>query len=146
MKHDKFIERVRHRAALPSREKAEVVTSAVLETLVEWLLGNEPVDNLAEWVLGESANASAQLPEGFAGYLEYIMSKNDEPLFLDEFFIRVSNRAKIAISDAIFQSGVVIEVLQEASDRSKDEMPSQFPQDYLSLFEAGRTRKVPIDC
>ena len=135
MKHDEFIEQVQHRAALLSRKEAEVVSSAVLETLAEWVLGNEATDTLAEWVLdNEPVDAAAQLPKGFAGYLEYTMSKNDEPFFIDEFFKSVSERAEISLSDAIFQSGVTLEVLQEAISQNEDEyMRSEFLQDYIAL-------------
>lgn len=146
MKHDEFIELVRYRAVLPSREAAEVATNVVLETLAEWLLGNEATDTLAEWVLGEPADATVSLPKGIAGYLEYARSEIGEPFFLNEFFRRVSQKAEISLSDAVFQSGVVVEVLQEAIARGEDEeMRFLLFQNYLTLFEAASEGKVKVD-
>ncbi|WP_036484117.1 DUF2267 domain-containing protein [Myxosarcina sp. GI1] len=86
----------------------------------------------AEWVSGET---TTYLPKGITSYLEYAGSENDEPFLLDEFFKRVSVTAEIALSDADFLSGVVIEVLQRASNRSEDEyIHCELLQDYLTLF------------
>ncbi|MGV2829527.1 DUF2267 domain-containing protein [Myxosarcina sp. GI1(2024)] len=134
MKHDEFIGQVQHRAKLPSRGEAEVATRAVLETLAERLLGNEPAD------------AAAQLPKGIAGYLDHAWSGVGEPFSIDEFFRRVSQRAEIDLPDAVFQSRVVIEVLQEAVSQGKvEDMRSQLPQDYLTLFEAGSEGKMKVN-
>lgn len=134
MKHDEFIGQVQHRAKLASRGEAEVATRAVLETLGERLLGNEPAD------------AAAQLPKGIAGYLNHAWSGIGEPFSIDEFFRRVSQRGEIDLSDAIYQSRVVIEVLQEALDRGEiEDIRSQLPQDFLTLFEAGSEGRIGIN-
>ena len=112
MKHDEFIGQVQHRAGL-SLIEAELVSNAVLETLAEWLLGESP-DTLTQWVLKSEPANPTQLPKGIASYLKYARSPIGKSFPIDEFFLQVSQRGKIDVSDAIYQSGVVIEVLQEA--------------------------------
>ena len=141
MNHDEFIRQVRLRAALSDKE-AEIVCNAVLETLAEWVLGKSP-DTLTQWVLKKEPVDSTQLPKGIADYLEYARSPRGETFSLDEFFKQVSQRAEIDLSDAIYQSGVVMEVLQEAMG-SKTEQLSQFPQEYITLFER-ESRKIRVN-
>ena len=141
MNHDEFIRQVQHRAALSDKE-AEIVCNAVLETLAEWLLGESP-DTLTQWVLKKEPVDSTQLPKGIANYLEYARSPIGETFSLNEFFKQVSQRAEIDLSDAIYQSGVVMEVLQEAMG-SKTEQLSQFPQEYITLFER-ESRKIRVN-
>ena len=136
MNHDRFIRQVQHRAGLSFIE-AELVSNVVLETLAEWLLGESP-DTLTEWVLKTEPANSTQLPKGIASYLKYARSPIGKPFPIDEFFLQVSQRGKIDVSDAIYQSGVVIEVLQEATAREEiEDIYSQLPKSSLTLFEAG---------
>ena len=143
MNHDELIRQVQHRAALPYNE-AEVVFNAVKETLAEWLLG-ESADTLAEWVLKKEPADLTQLPQGIADYLEYARSPIGE-LSIDEFFERVSQRAKINLSDAIYRSCVVLNILQEAISQDEiDDIPSQLPKDFLTLFEAVNKGKMEVN-
>lgn len=111
-----------------------ILSIAALTALAERLLGNEP------------ANAAAQLPKGIAGYLEHAWSGMGEPFSLDEFFNRVSQRAEVDLPDAVYQSRVVIEVLQEAISQGEiEDIRAQLPNDYLTLFEAGSKGKMEVN-
>lgn len=127
MNRDEFIRQVQHRAGLSSQE-AELVSNVVLETFAEWLLGASP-DTLTEWVLKNEPADPTQLPKGIASYLEYVRSPVGKPFPIEEFFGQVGQRGKIDVSDAIYQSGVVIEVLQEAIARREiEDICSQLPK------------------
>lgn len=141
MNHDEFIRQVQRRAGLSDKE-AEVVCNAVLKTLADWVFG-QSADTLAQWVLKKEPADLTQLPKGIAGYLEYARSPEDEPYSLDEFFKQVSQRGEIDLSLAISQSGVVIEILQEAIRGNNEEL-SQFPQEYITLLER-ESKKIRVN-
>lgn len=141
MNHDEFIRQVQLRAALSDKE-AEVVCNAVLKTLADWVLGQSP-DTLARWVLKKEPADLTQLPQGIAGYLEYARSPEGESFSLDDFFKQVSQRAEIDLSLAIYQSSVVIEILQEAIRGDNEEL-LQFSQEYITLLEK-ESRKIRVN-
>lgn len=113
MTHDEFVEEVRTRARLASREDAERIICATLDTLAERLEH------------GIAYNLAAQLPPEIASCL-----KTDVPferLSLDNFFRRANERGASAE-----RARVVMQVLQEALTRM------QMPAAFESLLSGGR--------
>lgn len=126
MKHDEFIEEVRERGHLSSREEAEVAVKATLQTLAERLVGGEPHD------------LASQLPPGLAEYVRYDGEQERDPFSLEEFFRRVADKEETSDSDAAHHARVVMGVLQEAVTRGEiDDVRSQLPAEYAFLFTPG---------
>ena len=86
MKYDEFIEQVRGRGHMESREEAERATRATLQTLAERLAGGEPHD------------LASQLPPELAEHLRYEGEQTGEAFPLDGFFERVSEKEGAWIS------------------------------------------------
>ncbi|MBC8122184.1 MAG: DUF2267 domain-containing protein [Gemmatimonadaceae bacterium] len=128
MKYDEFINQVKQRAGLESREVSERVIAAVLATLSEHMAGREP------------HNLAAQLPDGIAQYLGHDPSENadarGERFSVQEFFERVGKRENVETSEAEQHSRVVIEVLGEAVTEGEfRSVRAQFPAEYDQLFD-----------
>ena len=126
MKHDEFIGKVQNRAHLGSRGDAERATWATLQTLAERLKG------------GEAKDMASQLPPHLAQYALSGLPGMGEHFSIDEFFQRVSDREGEDLSQAVFHSRAVIDVLKEAiSPGEIKDICAQLPPDFNRLFEAG---------
>jgi uncharacterized protein (DUF2267 family) len=134
MNHHEFVGQVQARAQLPDLGAAEVATRATLETLAERIKGAEP------------QNAASQLPQGIAEYMDHAWSGIGERFSLDEFFQRISEREGADLPDATYHSRVVLEVLQEALSQGEvEDIRSQLPDEFNSLFEAGSQGRMRVN-
>jgi uncharacterized protein (DUF2267 family) len=122
MNHEKFIDGVAARAAM-SREEAEELTRATLQTLAERISG------------GEAEDLAAQLPAGVNQWL----LKDDEPAQRfgpEEFVLRVSRRAAMEPGRAREGTRAVFLTLGEAvSGKEFRDVVSQLPKDFWPLVE-----------
>ncbi len=127
MKRDEFVKEVQERGHMGSREEAESAVRATLQTLAERLRGEE------------AEHLASQLPPGIAEHLRHERAGAGESLSLQEFFDRIDERDEVADEPrAVYHARVVIEVLGEAvTEGEMDDIRSQLPAEYASLFEAG---------
>jgi uncharacterized protein (DUF2267 family) len=124
-----FVDRVKEVAALRTREEAIRITEATLETLGE-RLERTKTDQVA-----------AQLPNELKAYL--LKREHDYNFLLEEFYNRVSQRARIGYPQAVRQSRSVITVLQEAvSGSNVKDVFSDLPGNYGELL--GNEPKDPL--
>jgi uncharacterized protein (DUF2267 family) len=128
MHYDDFIQQVQERADLATRDDAVAATRATLATLGERLYRTVR-DNLA-----------AQLDDDLKPYLsaetEPATSREQVPPFnLEAFYVRVSGRADVTITEAADQARAVITVLREAiSPGQWDAVTEELPPDYNELW------------
>ncbi|PLS85535.1 MAG: DUF2267 domain-containing protein [Actinobacteria bacterium] len=127
MNYDEFIEEVRERGHMGSREEAEKATRATLRPLAERLRG------------GEAKDLASQLPPEIAEHLEHERAGAGESFSLDEFFERVCERDEgVDLPRAVYHARVVVDVLGEAITRGEiEDVRSQLPAEYGPLFKAG---------
>lgn len=128
MKYDEFIQRVQEKAGLESSEEAVRVTKAVFETLGERLYRTE------------QSQLAAQLPKGIK---EFFVARQPpentrrdvQGFSLEEFYNRVSARAKIGHPHAVRQTKAVMAVLQEAASSGQiEDVKRELPAEYAALF------------
>ncbi len=121
MRYEEFIDRVAGHVVVGSREEAERVTRATLETLGE-RLGREERDDLA-----------SQLPHELKEYL--LARPHSDRFLLDEFYNRVSARADIRHVHGVREAQAVMAVLREAiSPGEWEDLLSKLPDDYREAF------------
>ena len=121
---DWFIDRVQERAGLNSREDAEAITRAVLETLGERL--DRKVRN----------GVLAQLP-GELKELVLMRAQESEQYNVEEFFNRVGARADLTYQDVTERTRQVLSVLREAiSDGEIQDIRESLPDEYDALLGA----------
>jgi uncharacterized protein (DUF2267 family) len=121
MRAEEFIERIQKQTGGESRDQVEQEVAAVLETLGERLDKSEQ-DNLA-----------AQLPASLKEPL--LRRKNTNRFLLEEFYNRVSSRAKVGYPRAVELSHQVIDQLKEAVSAGEIEnIVSRLPDEYGELF------------
>lgn len=129
MKHDQFIGLVQDRARLASRGDAEGATRATLETL-----GERIPEHLA-------VNLASQLPPEIGEHLRRTVTMGGaatgERFGLHEFTGRVAERGHTDPPTAVFQSRVVIEVINEVTEGIVDKIRDALPEDLQSLVDAG---------
>jgi uncharacterized protein (DUF2267 family) len=124
MQFDEFIDRVQERAGLHSREDAEAITRAVLETLGERL--DRKVRN----------GVLAQLP-GELKELVLMRAQESDEYNVEEFFNRVGARADLTYQDATERTRQVLSVLREAiSDGEIQDIRESLPDEYDALLGA----------
>jgi uncharacterized protein (DUF2267 family) len=123
MQFHEFLGHVQDRARLSSLGDAETATRATLTTLRERLAGGEPKD------------VAAQLNDSIAKYLEAPGREEADNFTLDEFYNRVSQRAGIDRTKAVFQAQAVVNVLGDAvSEGEVHDIRQQLPEEYTPLF------------
>ena len=128
MDRDEFIEAVRRRAILGSREEAERISRATLETLAERLTGEE-VEDLA-----------ALLPQELAGcLLWHERAGSGEAFALDEFVDRVVERedARDPAEAASHAKAVMRAVKEAVAAGEEKDARSPLPQELAPLSEPG---------
>lgn len=122
MQFDEFITRVQEQARLNTREEAEVITRAVLETLGERL--DRKVRNGLE----------AQLPRELK---EFLLARVENPdrYDLPEFYNRVGARADLTYRNAVERTKQVFSVLQQAVPGGEvEDILKDLPSQYKELF------------
>ncbi len=110
-----------------SREESADVTRAVLEGLAEQLSD------------GEARRLAADLPGALAGQapLQRRRRKGAHPVGVDEFILRLSERAGLTEADAREGAGAVLAALREAlSEDGYQHLIGQLPAGYTSLERA----------
>lgn len=123
MRHDEFIGEVQHRAKLPSRGDAERVTRITLEALSERLPKPEAL--------------GGQLPREIARHLEQ-GADTFERLSLDDFLVRVREKAGSDEPETIFHARAVVDVVRDAvGDDVIQKLLDQMSADFRPLFESG---------
>ena len=123
MQFDEFITRVQEQARLNTREEAEVITRAVLETLGERL--DRKVRNGLE----------AQLPRELKDFL-LARAENPDRYDLPEFYNRVGARADLTQQNAVERTKQVFSVLQQAIPGGEvEDILQDLPSQYKELFE-----------
>lgn len=123
MKHDEFIKHVQAVAQLDSRQTAERITRATLETIAERIVGNE------------SSQLAAQLPAELGQYLRGHEGDNGHPFSLQEFYQRIAQKADIEPTTAAFQARAVFTVLNQAVTPGEfADVQANFSEDYEELF------------
>jgi uncharacterized protein (DUF2267 family) len=121
MNHEKFIDGVAARAAM-SREEAEELTRATLQTLAERISGGEAED-LAAQLPGPLKSALPERPGGTA-----------EAFDLDEFERRVADRAGVPQDSVEAGIRAVFQTLSEAvSGGEFNEILTQLPNEFRPL-------------
>lgn len=130
MQRDEFIGHVQQRAQLRSRDDAERLTRATLETLGERVPG------------GTVTNLAGQLPQEIGEHLLRTVTMGDagtgELFGGQEFVQRVADRAIVRESDAAYGARVVLEVLEEATTGGLvGTIREALPPDIRQLLEAG---------
>lgn len=130
MRYDAFIEQVQERGDLPTREQAERVVQATLETLGERLWPHRT----------EQRHIKAQLPKELSDYMQRRKGAYHYPL--EEFYNRVGARADLGYTDAVRLSRVVMETLQGAITPGEwQHLTSELPDEYDVLL--GRETPPP---
>lgn len=130
MQHDQMIGQVQARAKLSSRGAAERATRATLETLGERL-----PEGLAD-------NLAAQLPQEIGEHLRRTELLGGigtgERFDRNEFVTRVMERSGTEPGEAVYQSRVVFEVLDEAATGGlMERVRDALPPDVRELTTAG---------
>lgn len=121
MNYAQFLDQVKEKAALESREEAARAAEATLETLGERLQKPER-DRLA-----------AQLPNELKKCL--LKRKHDYNFLLEEFYNRVSTRAQVGYKHAVKQARTVMSILRGDVWRSElEEVFSELPTEYSELL------------
>ncbi len=122
MNYEKLISEVRRRAGPISRDEAEVVTGAYLETLRELLSGDLP------------GKLAAHLPDRLAERLEGEGGGEEYPVWA--FYERLSQKAGIAPEHATRYARHVGSVLGDAvPEDALDEAREDLPPEYWELAE-----------
>jgi uncharacterized protein (DUF2267 family) len=128
MTYDEFIDAVAERGGL-SREEAEEVTHATLQTLAERITG------------GEADDVASQLPKRLQDDLRGA-HEQAEPFGLEEFKRRVSER--VDVDDSADAIRAVMTTLREALTGGEfDDLMDQLPVEFWEVVEptsAGRAR------
>lgn len=123
MKYDEFIKHVQSSAQLDSRQAAEQVTYATLETIAERIVGDE------------ASQLAAQLPAELGQYLRGHEGENGHPFSLQEFYQRVSQKAGVEPVAAAVQARAVFTVLNQAVTAGEfADIKANFSDDYSELF------------
>ncbi len=121
---DEFVERVRKRGRMPSREEAERTTRATLITLGEYLSG------------GEGLDLASQLPQGLEEHLRRQPPDRSEFFSLNDFVQRVGEIEGVDFEAALTHARAVMGVLEEAVSRDEmEDVRRQFPSEFAPLFE-----------
>ena len=122
MQIDEFITRVQEQAGLDTREEAEGITRAVLETLGERL--DRKVRNGLE----------AQLPNELKDFL-LARAEHTDRYELSEFYNRVGARADLKYQDAAERTKQVFSVLRQAIPGGEiEDILEDLPGPYRELF------------
>lgn len=132
MQYSEFIKHVQERAGVSSRDEAESIIRATIETLADRLSDGEP------------ANLAAQLPEPIKGYLTAPgVAETTYKYSVDEFIAKVAERASIEPSQAEACAQAVLQVLGEAvSPGEMHDVRVRFPPEYTRLFGERDERQV----
>lgn len=132
MKYDEFISQVCKRANIDSREAAERVVAATLETLGQRLAGGEPKD------------LASQLPPEIAKFLQQSDAGSGETFSMDEFFWRVSQREGVDLTEATFHARVILALLSESVTMGEiQNVQAQLPTDFAKLFDVQNEGSLP---
>lgn len=125
MKYDEFIKHVQSSAQLDSRQAAEQVTWATLETIAERIVGDE------------ASQLAAQLPPELGQHLRGHEGENGQHFSLQEFYQRVSQKAGVGPVAAAVQARAVFTVLNQAVTAGEfADIKANFSDDYSELFTA----------
>lgn len=123
MQFDDFITQVQERARLDTREGAEAITRAMLETLGERLERKV------------RKGVAAQLPNELKDFL-LTRAENTDRYELREFYNRVGARADLKYQDATERTRQVMSVLRQAlSGGEMQDILESLPSKYKELFE-----------
>lgn len=126
MKYDEFIKHVQTVAQMDSREDAQRVTQATLETIRERIVGNEAKD------------LASQLPQQLGEYLRGREGEDGQPFSMEEFVQRVSAKEQVEPTDAANHARAVFAVLQNAVTPGEfTDFKANFSEDYIDLFATG---------
>jgi uncharacterized protein (DUF2267 family) len=120
VQYDEFIRSVAEGAGI-SREEAERLTAATLQTLAERITG------------GEAEDLAAQLPRELKPYLTGV-GEEAERFDIDTFVARVADRAGIDRDQALAHVGAVFATLREAVTTGElDDIAAQLPEGLRDL-------------
>jgi uncharacterized protein (DUF2267 family) len=120
VQYDEFIKSVAEGAGI-SREDAERLTAATLQTLAERITG------------GEAEDLAAQLPQELKPYLTGV-AEEAERFEVDTFIARVAERAGIDTDQALAHVGAVFATLREAVTAGElDDIAAQLPDGLRDL-------------
>jgi uncharacterized protein (DUF2267 family) len=129
VKYDEFVGAVSQRGGL-SREQAEVLTRATLETLAELMTPDE-IEDLA-----------AQLPKPLKESLR--PPERTEAFGIEEFVRRVSERAKVPIPLAAVGTRAALTTVREAvSEGEFEDVMAQLPDEYSDAIGPTNWRGRP---
>lgn len=127
MREAEFLEQVQARADLPTTERAEQITTGVLETLGERL------------AFGEQDRLAAQLPKPLKELLHQrprTDTRNTDRYPLSEFYQRVAARTDTSVGEARHLSAVVVSALMEAVSRGEiEDVIAELGGQYRTLFD-----------
>jgi uncharacterized protein (DUF2267 family) len=127
MREAEFLDQVQVRADLPTTERAEEITTGVLETLGERL------------PFGEQDRLAAQLPTPLKELLHQrprTDKRNTDRYPLGEFYQRVAARTDTSVREARSLSAVVVSVLMEAVSRGEiEDVIEELGGRYRTLFD-----------
>ena len=122
MQFDGFIDRVRERSGLETREEAETLTRAVLETLGE-RLDRKVRDGIL-----------AQLPNELNDYL-LLRAENSDQYPVEEFYNRVGARADLTYQNATERTRQVLSVVRASITEGEiQQILESLPVEYQELF------------
>lgn len=122
MDREQFLKQVIERTNLSSKEEAEAVVRAALETLAERIVG------------GEATDLAAQLPPELGGALAG-SSAEAERFDRDEFVSRVATRGGLDNAAAEQAAQAVFAVTREAVNPGEfEDVVAQLPNDYQPLL------------
>jgi uncharacterized protein (DUF2267 family) len=120
VQYDEFIGSVAEGAGI-SREDAERLTAATLETLAERITG------------GEAEDLAAQLPRELKSYLTGV-GEDAERFDVDTFVARVAERTEMDPDQALAHMGTVFATLREAVTAGElDDIAAQLPDGLRDL-------------
>jgi uncharacterized protein (DUF2267 family) len=120
VQYDEFIGSVAEGAGI-SRDDAERLTAATLQTLAERITG------------GEAEDLAAQLPRELKPYLTGV-GEDAERFDVDTFVARVAERAETDPDQALAHAGVVFATLREAVTAGElDDIAAQLPDGLRDL-------------
>ena len=120
LQYDEFIRSVAERAGI-SREDAERLTAATLQTLAERITG------------GEAEDLAAQLPQELKPHLTGV-GEEAESFDVDVFVARVAERAGTDPDQALAHGGAVFATLREAVTAGElDDIAAQLPEGLRNL-------------
>jgi uncharacterized protein (DUF2267 family) len=131
MKYDEFLKHVQSVAQLNSREEAELVTRATLETIRERIVGDEAND------------LAAQLPKELGEFLHGREGQNGQHFDMQEFVRRVAEKEKVEPTNAVIHVRSVFTVLQNAVTPGEfSDFQANFSDDYAEFFPISSTSEV----